>query len=241
MADFEGYTGIYHFNISFSNDLMLIIVLAFLAFFAWISLLNFQLFNKLMGNIIAGEQRQSIFETTEKSSFFLNAFMVFQALLLISIYLISAAAKYKFITNTSIKSTFLSIGLLLILLFIYFLFKKVLYSIFGLIFIDKSTNKMLFINYQALLSAWGITLYFPVLWILLLDAPSFISVIILIFSYLSLKIFLLIRFIHIFLKKKTGFLFLSLYLCTHEIAPLVFLYQGLIFTYNFIERNYTWQ
>ena len=240
-ADFEGYTGIFLHNITFSNDIMLVIVLVSLTVFAWIFSFNFSLFGKMISNISAGEQRQSIFETTEQNTFLFNAFMTFQTLLLFCVYLFSAAVKYKYILHADIRTTLLSIGFLLILLFLYYLFKRALYAVFGMIFIEKSTNKMLFTNYQALFSTLGIVLYFPVLWILLFDSHLFISVIMLIICFLLFKIIFAFRFIHVFFKKNTGFLFLSLYLCAQEIAPMVFLYQGMIFIYNIFEQNYTWQ
>jgi len=240
-ADFEGYTGISIHNITFSNDIMLVVVLVFLTALACVFSLNFPLFGKMISNIRAGEQRQSIFETTEQNNFLFNTFMTFQTLVLCSIYLFSAAVKYQYIHNADIQTTLLSIGLLLVLFLIYYLFKRVLYALFGVIFIEKSTIKMLITNYQALLSTWGVALYLPVLWILLSDTYLFITIITLIFSYLLFKIILALRFIHVFYKKNTGFLFLILYLCAQEIAPLVFLYQGMIFMYNIIERNYAWQ
>ena len=240
-TDFEGYTGIHLHHISFSNDLMLIIVLAFLAIFAWIFLVNFPIFGRMISNITAGEQRQSIFKTTEKNSFLFDTFMIFQTLLLLSIFLFSAAVKYKYIVNTSIKTTLLSIGSLLVLFFIYYLFKRILYAAFGIIFLENSTNKIIFTNYHALLGTWGIILYFPVFLILLFDAFISVSVIVLIFSYLLYKAILAFRFIYFFYNKNTGFLFLCLYLCAQEIAPLVFLYEGMLFTYNIIERSNAWQ
>ena len=240
-TDFEGYTNIYLHHISFSNDIMLIIVLALLAVFAWTFLMNFTLFSTMIININAGEQRQSIFESTENNIFLFNSFMTFQAILLFSIYVFSAAAKYKYILNTDLKTTLLSIGLLFVLFFFYYLFKRALYALFGIVFLEKSTNKMLFTNYQALLGSWGIALYFPVLWVLLFDTYFSASVIILIFSYLLFKIIFAFRFFYVFSKKNTGILFISLYLCAQEIAPLVFLYQGLNFTFYIIERNNAWQ
>ena len=128
-AYFEGYTGINIENFTFSNDMMLVIVLIILTVFALIFQLNFPLFSKMISNIIAGEQRQSIFETTEKNSFLFNTFMTFQSLLLFSIFFYSASVKYKYILNTDIKTTLFSIGLLFILFFVYYLFKRVLYAI----------------------------------------------------------------------------------------------------------------
>ena len=240
-ADFEGFTGIPLQNITVSNDIMIVIVLLLLAVCALIFQLNFPVFSKMISNTISGEQRQSIFETTEKNSFLFTAFMTFQTLLLFSIYFFSASVRYKYILSTDIRTTFLSIGLLLALFFIYYLFKRVLYAIFGVIFFEKSTNKMLFANFQALISTWGIVLYLPVLWILIFDAYLFITVIILIFSYLLFEVIFIFRFIYIYYKKYTGFLFLCLYLCAQEIAPLVFLYEGMVFTFNIIERNNAWQ
>jgi hypothetical protein len=240
-TDFEGYTGINLDSITFSNDIMLVIVLMLLTVFAWIFSLNLPLFGKMISNINAGEQRQSIFETTQKITFLFDSFMTFQTIFLCSIFMFSAAVKYKLILHNDIKTTLLSTGLLFAFFFIYYMFKRALSAVFGMIFVEKSTNKMLSTNYQALFSTWGILLYLPVLWILLIKEYFFVSVIILIISFLLFKALLLFRYIYKFFKKNTGFLFLSLYLCTHEIAPLVFLYQGVVFICNIIERNNTWQ
>ena len=43
--------------------------------------------------------------------------------------------------------------------------------------------------------------------------------------------------IRIFHRKNSSFLYISLYLCGQEILPLVFLYEGIIYLYNFIESS----
>ena len=240
-VEFEGYIGFENQNIAFSEDMMLVIVLILLTVFACIFRLNTPLIGKMIHNINAGERLQSIFETTEKDSFLYNSFMTFQALLLVGIFLSSVTVKYKFIIHPTITTTFITIGLFLVLFLIYYLFKRILYTIPGIIFMEKSTNKMLLTNYQALFSVWGVALYIPVLWILLFGINFYSSIIVFIIIYLLFKIILTLRFIHIFYRNNTGILFLSLYLCAQEIAPMVFLYQGIIFTYNIIEKNNTWQ
>ena len=239
-VDFEGYMGLDIYDNSFSDDMMLVIVLIFLAVFAWIFRTNTPSIGKMMTNIKAGKQGQSIFETSEKNSFLFNSFMTFQAILLISIFSSSLAVRYKFITAPTLQTTLFTLGSLLMLLLIYFLLKRVLCIIPGMIFMEKSSTKMLQANYQASFSTWGIFLYLPVLLVLLFEANPLPSIIIFIFSYLLFKIVVSFRFIRIFYKNNTGFLFLSMYLCAQEVAPLVFLYQGIIFTYNIIERNYSW-
>ena len=239
--DFEGYTGIQLTNFPFLNDTMLVIVLILLSVFAWIFRQNFPLFSKMISNINAGQQRQSIFETTEKDSFLFNLYMTFQSHLLLSIFLFSFAVEYKFITKPDISSAMLSIGVLLIFIFAFYLFKRSLYAIFGYIFVDKQAYKTMFTNFQALFCTWGILLYIPILWILLIDKYFFLAVIFMIISYVVVLLIFSLRSVYIFFNKNTGILFLSLYLCAQELVPLIFLYEGINYTYNIIEAHTIWQ
>jgi len=229
---FERLTGIYLNNDTFSNDLMLVIVILLLSVFAFVFRMNVPLFGKMISNINTGEQRQSIFETIEKDSFLFNSFMVFQTILLFSIFIFSFGVKNHYISNPDLRSTLLSIVFLFFLLLIFYLFKQVLYAIFGTVFFEKSTNKIMLTNYQALFCTWGVSIYLPVFWVLLFDTHLFASLIFLIFSYLTFKAVLSFRFFCIFYNKNTGFLFLSLYLCAQEMVPLVFLYEGMVYSYN---------
>jgi hypothetical protein len=161
-----------------------------------------------------------------------NSFMVFQTILLLGIFTLLVAIKFNYIIQPTIATIMLCLSFFFLLFFVFYLFKLLLYAIFGAFFIAKSTNKMMFTNYQALFCTWGIALYLPVFWILLFDTYFFVSFIFLIISYLIFKVVLSFRFFYIFYNKNTGFLFLSLYLCAQEIVPLVFLYEGLVYTYN---------
>jgi len=240
-GEFEGFMGISLYDASISNDIMIVIVVILLSIFAWIFRSNPPLFGKVIKNFNVGEHRQSIFETAEKDSFILNAFMTFQTLLLFSIFTFSAIVKFqnKIIPDTG--TTLLSVGFLFVLFFIYYLFKRFLYALFGMVFIEKNTNKVMFANYQSLFCAWGVALYFPVLGVLLFDTKFLLSSIFLVISFLAFKSILYLRIFNIYYNKNTGFLFLCLYLCAQEIVPLLFLYEGMVYTYNIIETNYTWQ
>jgi len=230
--DFEGYTGLFFNNNIFSYDIMLVIVILLLAVFAFEFRKNIQLFGKMISNMNAREQRQSIFETTENDSFLFSSFMIFQTLLLLSILLFLLAVEYEYIINPDFASTLLTIGFFFLLFFAFYLFKQVLYAIFSTVFIEKSSSKIMFTNYQALFCTWGISLYIPILCILLIDTHPLVSIIFLSISYLAFLIILSFRFFYIFYNKYTGFLFLSLYLCAQEMVPLVFLYKGMVYMYN---------
>ena len=220
---------------------MLFVILFLISAFAIIFRLNIPLIGKMISNISTGVQRQSIFETTEKDSFFFNTFMTFQTLLLFSIFIFYTTIEYKHLTIPDPITMLTITGLLLITMFLFFLFKKLLYAIFGNIFADKAATKVIFTNHQAIFCIWGVFLYIPVLWILLVGKYFFIATFAVIISYLVFRLILAYRFFYIFFNKNTGLLFLSLYLCAQEIIPLVFLYEGLIYMYNIIEKNNIWQ
>ncbi|MDR1723224.1 MAG: DUF4271 domain-containing protein [Tannerella sp.] len=240
-ADFDGYTGINLNETVFSSDFMLLVVFLMLSLFAIIFRLNHPLLGKMIGNINTGEERQSIFETTAKDSFFFNLFMTFQSLLLLSIIALSAAKDYLSLPKTGFPTEIIITLILFFAILIYFLSKYLLLISIGKIFADKPKFKMLMTNYQALFCTWGISLYIPALWILLIGRYIFIAYIILIISYLIFRAVLVFRIFHVFFNKNTGILFFSLYLCGQEIAPLVFLYEGLIYIFYIIEVNNIWQ
>jgi hypothetical protein len=239
--DFEGFSGTSLHNATFSNDIVLLVVLVLLSAFALIFRLNLPLFDKMMNNIHASEQRQSIFDTAQRDSVLFNLFMNFQTLLLSSIFIFLISVDDNFFIKPDTATTFLAITCLLVALLVFYLFKRSIYGIFGYIFLEKDMYKMMFVNYQALFCVWGISLYLPVLWILLIGKYFYWAYTIFIISYLSFRITLVRRFIHIFFYKNTGLLFLSSYLCGQEIIPLVFLYEGLIYMYNIIGTNNIWQ
>jgi hypothetical protein len=130
---------------------------------------------------------------------------------------------------------------LLVVIFAFYLLQRGLYYVFGYIFAKDDTRKLMFMNCQALFCVWGISLYIPVLWMLFVGKYFYIAYIIFIISYLSFRTILVYRFFHMFFYKNTGLLFLSSYLCSQEIIPLVFLSEGLIYIYNIIETSNIWQ
>jgi hypothetical protein len=216
---------------------MLLITLLLLLTFAVIYRFNTSLLGKMISDVNSGVQRQSIFGTIANDNFLFNVFMIFQALFLCSFFVFSTISEYKYILNPDPGTTFKITGILLIIIFIFFLFKRLIYTTFGLIFTDKSTTKFMLTNHQALFCIWGVSLYLPVLWILLVGKFFLFAIIIVTISYLIFRVILIFRFLHMFFNKKTGILFLSLYLCAQEIVPLVFLYEGLFYIYHIIEKN----
>ena len=239
--EFEGFTGMHLNNASLSSDILLLVVILLLSAFALIFRLNVPVFGKMINHIHGGEQRPSIFDSTERDRFLFNAFMTFQTLLLCAIFLFSIAVEYQYILRPDIWTTLRATLIIWFVLLLFYLFKILIISLYGRIFADKSAYKMIFMNYQRIFCLWGIILYFPVLWVLLIGRYFFFALMVFIISYLVSRIILILRFVHIFFNKNNGKLFLITYLCGQEIIPLVFLYEGLILIYRIIGIDNVWQ
>ena len=230
-----------YINTNVSDDTLLAFVLVLLSIFAIMFRQNVSLFGKMISGIGDKEQKNSIFDTTDKENFLFNGFMNFQTVALLSVYMFAIIVKYGYIQMPGVKITLLGTAALILVFFLFYFLRKTIYSALLYIFAESGDYTFLRAYYKSLFQLWGIFLYIPVLWLLLIGDYLLYSTIILIISFLVVRIILTFRFVYIFFGKNTWFLFLSSYLCTQEIAPLVFLYKGLIYMYNIIGNFNIWQ
>jgi hypothetical protein len=234
--DSDGFTSIYINDMTFSNDMLLVVLLLMLSVFAIIYRRNTSLLRKMAGDIFNREPKGCLFDTTSLP----DVFMGFQTIALLSIYAFSLATKYGYVESSDIKTTLLWIVGLILAFFIYFSIKTLIFSALLFVFAENEKQKLLKISYKSLFLLWGVFLYIPVLWILLIGDYIVHATILLIISYIFITIILAYRFIFAFFGRNSWLLFLNLYLCAHEIVPLAFLYKGLIYIYRIIDEN-IWQ
>jgi hypothetical protein len=228
----DGFKSIYINDMTFSNDMLLVVVFLLLSVFAVIFRRNVSLFGKMMSGIVDKGQKNSIFDTFDKENFLFNAFMDFQTLTLLSVYIFSIAIKYGYIESPDIKTTLLCITGLIFIFSIFHIFKKFIFNLILFVFAETDEQKVLNVSYKSLSRLWGVFLYIPVFWILLINDYIIFATILLIISYILVRIILAFRFINTFFGKNLWLLFLNLYLCAQEIVPLVFLYEGLVYIFN---------
>ena len=166
--------------------------------------------------------------------------MTFQALFLCSISLFAIARSYGYFNHLLESGILLSVGLILIVLTLFYWSKRCFYYLFGVVFTDASKYKFWITNYNAIIGAWGVLLYLPTLWLVFVGEEMQIPVLLFVFLYVLCRFVIIYKTIRIFHRKSSGFLYISLYLCGQEILPLVFLYKGIIYLYNFIESSTLW-
>jgi hypothetical protein len=167
--------------------------------------------------------------------------MIFQSLFLTTLILFLSSRAYGYIGDyPDIGSNLWTIGFIFIILFVFYLLKQILYSMLGAIFSTDEQFSAWRMGYTAAAGFWGVLLYAPVLWLAFIEAQPRNAVIMFVFLYLLWRLIIIYKTICIFNIKGVAFLYIILYLCAQEILPLIFLYEGIIYLYNFIDGIAIW-
>lgn len=242
MSDlFEGYVGIRLWEEQVVNDLLFTFILSALLFFALVFRFNYRACMKLFNDVIYIKERPSIFEKKFASDFFFRLFMIFQMLFLCSLFAFSCLHKTDNLPfDLTGKSIMGCIAGIFLILWVFYLFKQGLYILTGSVFSDPLKYKLWRNSYVAIMATWGIFLYIPVVWSVFWEAYPTIPIILFVLSYILCRFAVVYKTLRIFHNKNTGLLYISLYLCTQEILPLVFLHEGVTFLYNFIKTSTLW-
>jgi hypothetical protein len=140
-----------------------------------------------------------------------------------------------------IDSNLAVIGLIFSILFVFYLLKQILYRMLGAIFATDEQHSAWRMGYTAATGFWGVLLYAPVLWLAFIETQPRIPAIMFVILYVLWRIIIIYKTICIFNIKGIAFLYIILYLCAQEILPLIFLYEGIIYLYNFIDGIAIWR
>ncbi|MDR0430011.1 MAG: DUF4271 domain-containing protein [Tannerellaceae bacterium] len=240
MDSFEGYVGIRIWDDQFVNDVIFSLLLALLIIFALVYRSNHRLFAKMMRDVFFIKERTSLFETVAGNEFVFRNFMILQTLFLASLSLYAIARACRFIDYDDVVANLSIIGIIFTITILFYLFRRFFYALVGLIFADQEKYKFWKTNYYALTGFWGVLLYIPVFWLFFVGKYILAPVFLYFLLYFLYRFWLICKTIRIFHIQGVGFLYIFLYLCGQEILPVIFLYKGIVYLYNSIERSAIW-
>lgn len=240
MDNFEGYVGIRLWDGQVVDDVIFSLILLLFIVFALVFRTHYRLFLKMVRDVVFIKERPNLFEKVVGSEWLFRNFMTFQALFLCSIGVFAIARAYGYVHHLKENTVFLSIGLLWVMLSVFYCFKQGFYFLFGRIFTDPAKYKFWKNSYNAVIGAWGVLLYLPVLWLVFVGSHITGAFILFVIFYILCRFVIIYKTIRIFHTKNSNILYISLYLCGQEILPLVFLYKGIVYLYNFIEASTLW-
>lgn len=238
---FDGYVGIRLWDGQLVDDVIFSLLLLLFVVFAFVFRVNFRLFVKMIKDAFFVKERQNLFDDVAiKSGFFFRNFMTFQALFLASIAFFAIGRIYGVASYTEWHTVLQTVGVIFCILLLFYEFKQCCYFVLGSVFSDPTRYRLWKTSYNAIMGIWGVTLYLPVLWLVFVGTHVEVPVIMFCFLYILCRFVIIYKTIRIFHRKSTGLLYISLYLCAQEILPLVFLYEGMVYLYNFIETSTLW-
>ncbi|MDD4114083.1 MAG: DUF4271 domain-containing protein [Massilibacteroides sp.] len=238
---FEGYVGIRLWDGQVLNDLLFSLLIGLLFLFALAFRLHYRSFLKMVKDVFYTKERQSLFENGVASDHYFRQFMLFHALVLCSLFAFSRLYINDLITfELTSHSILLCLGGIFGIVALFYFFKQIMYAITANIFSDNNKYKLWKNSYLAIMGSWGILLYIPVIWSIFWGAYPVLPVILFVLFYILCRFAIIYKTLRIFHKKNTGLLYINLYLCAQEILPLVFLYEGMVYLYNFIKTSTLW-
>lgn len=241
MSIFEGYVGIRLWDGQLVDDIVFLLLFVLLSMFAIVFRSNSTLFVKMIKDAFLVRERDTLFDDSmNKNEWFFRNFMISQALFLSTIAAYAMGRIYGYLNLTSAVNVLFSLAAIFGVIFIFYQFRQFLNFILGKVFADKKQYEFWKTNYNAIIGTWGVMLYIPVLWLIFVGEKQTIPVIMFFILYILCRIVIIYKTIRIFYNKNAGILYLSLYLCAQEILPLVFLYEGTVYLYNFIETSTLW-
>jgi hypothetical protein len=234
MDGFEGYVGVWMEGQQLFNDIVFSLLFALFIVFAFVFRVNYHLFMKMLRDAFYVRDRLSLFDDMDGNETIFRTFMIFQALFLSSLSLFIAGHFYGYVREyDTAKMYLMAFGVIFLVLFIFYWFKQLLYNLAGFIFAGPELYTTWRTGYIAATGLGGILLYFPVLCLAFTDVHIRISCVTLIVVYLLWRLLIAYKTILTFNTRGIGFLYIIIYLCAQEILPLVFLYEGIIYLYNF--------
>jgi hypothetical protein len=166
--------------------------------------------------------------------------MQFQGIFLVAVFCFVIYYHHMGKTYSELKPDFVFLSAIFALIGVYFLFKRLLYFIYGHLFNEKNEYRLWAMSYDTIFYIWELLLYIPVLLIIFDRTHIVAASVFFLISYILFRIAVIYITFRIFYHKKTGFLYLSLYLCTQEIIPLLFLYEGFKYLHNIIQMSTLW-
>ena len=152
MGTFEGYVGIRLWDGQLVDDVVFSLLFVLFMCFALVFRTNYRLFLKMMRDVVYVKERQNLFEVTRGSGWLFRNFMTFQALFLCSVCLFAIARAYGYFNHLLENTVLISIGLIMMVLILFYWCKRCFYYLLGVVFTDAPKYKFWKTNYNAITS-----------------------------------------------------------------------------------------
>ncbi len=241
MSAFEGYQGLRVGIDQPMDDAVFVMMLSVVVIFAVVFRANFIHFLRMLKDVRYVRERHNLFDPIPgKHAFFYRGYMLFQVFLLCGIGVFAFTRAEELVTYRDWRDLLLVVSAFTGVFLVFYVAKRLIYALLASVFTTEEKFRFWMINYNAVMGLWGLTLYLPVYWMVIVGGNIWVPVIMFCLSYVLCRLVIVYKTMSIFWHHRNGFLYISLYLCALEILPLIYLYEGTVLLYNFIETSTLW-
>lgn len=242
MSAFEGYPGLRVGIDQPMDDAVFVLMVSVAVIFAVVFRSNFLHFLRMLKDVRYVRERHNLFDPIPgKHVFFYRSYMLFQVFLLCGIGVFAFTRAEGLLAYRDWRDLLLVVGAYTGLFYVFYVVKQLILALLAFSFTTIRRYRLWKINYNAVMGLWGLFLYLPVYWMVIVGGNVWIPVIMFGFSYILCRLVIVYKAMSIFWQHRHGFLYVSLYLCALEILPLMYLYEGVVLLCNFIETKTLWQ
>ena len=175
------------------------------------------------------KERKSIFNESVGNDLSVKLLLLIQTIVILSIFLYLVFFNDKNDDLISVSEFYEIIGKISLLFIVFLFYKWISYNIVGKIFFQKEALSQWFSNFLSLIYLLGIMIFIPVLLMFYVGWMYSFCYFFVIFCALIVFSITIYRTYVLFFHDIRHLHHLFLYLCAQEIAPLLVLYQGLIY------------
>ena len=234
----ENHKGIKpHFSLERVDGLFALLLLCFLSL-ACIYKGRLVFFKENISFVLFSRKNINQLGETTASEFWYNFILVFQFLLMSSIFLFILFQKSD---NTYIPpNSFLTLLMFILAISLFGTLKYLFYKLAGFIFDIQTSIKKWIRSYIIMLEIMGLIAFLPILFLVYANYWHGFLIIFLITLFAISRLIIIYRITLFFFQEKVNFLFSIAYLCSVEIIPYFLLYKVLLYLYKIDIISLTW-
>ncbi len=189
-----------------------------------------RMFFSMFEELFRSKERKSIFFESLGHELYVKIFMIFQTIVLTSIFAyLVFINQYCVGTEYTLSDFFKILRISCIFLALFFLYKWLSYYISGKIFFNKEQLSRWIDNFSSLICILGVMIFIPVLFMFYIGWSYSFCYYFVLFCFLIVAIIVIYRSYMLFFHNKDLLLYLFLYLCAQEIAPLLIFHRALMY------------
>lgn len=190
--------------------------------------------------LLSSEKSHRSYKQTTSREILYSYFLIFQAVVLISICMYDVFMEYEPMPDGYIHRPLVTIFLFILVIGLFLGLKSIMYSLLAYIFDEDAIVSVWRRTHVISLEVLGILYFVPTLFLVYAGYYQIQIIIFMLVLFLIVQLLLFYQIIIFFIREKFNFLYWIAYLCTFEIIPYIFLYLGLRYLYRFDVFNILW-